>query len=57
MEQEIGANTLFTKNAIKFTGSNWWQETEKMTEHHSSADFFLVEERTAWRQHGTMHTY
>lgn len=33
----------FMKIAIKFTVSNWWQETEKMTEHHSCADFFLAE--------------
>lgn len=36
MEQEVEANMQFMKIAIKFTRRNWWQETEKMTKHHSS---------------------
>ena len=43
MEQEVGANMQFMKIVVKFTRSNWWQEIEKMTEHHGCADFFLAE--------------
>lgn len=43
MEQEVGANKQFMKIVVKFTRSNWWQETEKVTEPPNCADFFLAE--------------